>query len=160
SISGIIGNDWFDRESGKTVTSVSDDNTQRLGGGSPAPGSSPRRLLVSTLGDELKMANAKTHVIGISLKDRAAILPVGHMANAAYWFDAKLGGFVSSTYYFDKLPAWVDDFNHSRPGDKFMGAKWLDHTMTSDSAKLDEEIAASPFGNELIEAFTERAVIA
>src|SRR5262249_44096518 len=151
SISGIIGNDWYERESSKTVTSVTDDKTKRLGG-TPAPGSSPRRLLVSTLGDELKMANPKSHAIGISLTDRAAILPVGHMADAAYWFDGKSGGFVSSTYYFESLPAWAADFNHSRPGDKYMGAKWLDHTMTTDPAKLDEEIAASPFGNELIEA--------
>src|SRR5947209_7895587 len=90
SISGIIGNDWYDRDEGKTVTSVSDAKTQLLG----VPlrmGSSPRRMLVDTVGDELKMADSRSRVIGISLKDRAAILPVGHMADGAYWFDVITG---------------------------------------------------------------------
>ena len=90
SISGIVGNDWFDRESGKVVTSVSDAATSLLGGS--GTGASPRKLLVSTLGDELKMSNAsRSRVIGISLKDRSAILPAGHMADGAYWFDSKTG---------------------------------------------------------------------
>ena len=88
SISGIVGNDWYDRDEKVHVTSVSDAKTQLLGGAAGAAGSSPERLLVSTIGDELKMAGAGTpRVIGVSLKDRAAILPSGHMANGAYWFD-------------------------------------------------------------------------
>ena len=75
--------------------------------------------LVSTVGDELKMADGgKSRVVGISLKDRAAILLVGHMADAAYWFDNTSGNFVSSTYYFRELPGWVKDFDNSRPGEK------------------------------------------
>ena len=101
SLSGIIGNDWYDREEGKTVTSVVDSTTKLLGGNSASVGSSPHRMLVDTVGDELKMSNgSQSKVIGISLKDRAAILPVGHMANGAYWFDSRSGNFVSSTYYF------------------------------------------------------------
>ena len=75
AIDGIVGNEWFDRETGKTVTSVSDDAT-KLVGGNGGTGSSPRRLVVTTLGDEIKATGlADTEVIGISLKDRAAILP-------------------------------------------------------------------------------------
>ena len=78
ALSGIIGNDWFDRDEKKTVTSVEDSATKLLGGNPASGGSSPNRFLVDTVGDELKMSNAnQSKVIGISLKDRAAILPAG-----------------------------------------------------------------------------------
>ena len=158
SISGIVGNDWYDREAGKNVTSVSDDQARILGGTGEG-GASPRRLLVSTVGDELKIAgNGKPRVIGISLKDRAAILPAGHMADGAYWFDAKSGGFVSSTFYFPDLPAWVKDFNAGRPADRYRGNPWLNHKMPEAPEKLYATMAASPFGNEIVEAFAERAI--
>jgi hypothetical protein len=157
SESGIVGNEWYAREEHRTVTSVSDPQTALLG--ATGEGSSPHRLLVSTVGDELKIANGgKTRIIGISLKDRAAILPAGHMANAAYWFDNDNGNFVSSTYYFEELPSWVKDFNKTRPADKFAGATWLTRTMPGDRKLLYAGLAASPFGNELIEAFAERAL--
>lgn len=158
SISGIIGNEWYDRADGMSVTSVSDSAT-KLVGGRGGEGSSPRRLLVSTVGDELKMANGgESHVIGISLKDRAAILPVGHMANGAYWLDNTTGNFVSSTYYFDSEPDWVKSFNEARPADRFSGATWLTHTLPTDPEKLYAALAASPFGNEMIESLAERAI--
>ena len=158
SISGIIANEWYEREEGREVTSVSDAKTKLLGGPAGA-GSSPNRLLVSTVGDELKIADAgKTRVIGISLKDRAAILPAGHMANAAYWFDTSTGHFVSSTFYFPDLPVWVKDFNQSHPADRFLGATWLNHKMPADPKPLYTSLAASPFGNDVVETFVERAL--
>ncbi len=160
AISGIVGNDWYDRVSGKVVTSVSDDTVKTLGG-SEESGASPRRLLVSTVGDELKMANGgKSRVIGISLKDRAAILPAGHMANGAYWFDAKTGNFVSSTFYFNDLPDWVLEFNRERGVDKYAGAYWepFKRMATPAGPKLWGSLAASPYGNELVETFAERAI--
>ena len=157
SMSGIIGNEWYERESSAIVTSVSDDATTIVGGRG-GKGSSPRRLLVSTLGDELKIVSPGSRIIGVSLKDRAAILPAGHMADGAYWFDNKSGRFVSSSYYFAQPPSWVVDFNQVHPGDHFAGMKWLDHTMPSDPQKLYESLAASPFGNELVESFAERAL--
>ncbi|MGO9255030.1 MAG: alkaline phosphatase family protein [Bryobacteraceae bacterium] len=165
SISGIIGNDWFDREEGRKVTSVSDRHTSLLGGDPAAAGSSPRRLLVDTLGDELKMAGqgkpeGAPRVIGISLKDRAAILPAGHMADAAYWFDTKSGRIVSSNYYFADLPDWVKDFNSVKPADQYAGANWLNHVLNTDLKKLYSDLEASPFGNELVEALAERALTA
>ncbi len=121
---GIIGNEWPDRETGKKVTSVTDLNAKILDAAG-VEGASPRRLLASTLGDELRMAtNARAKVIGISLKDRSAILPAGRHANAAYWFNAQSGSMVSSDYYFKQLPAWVTDFNKARPADKFFRARW------------------------------------
>ena len=156
SVSGIIGNDWYDRASSGNVTSVSDPATKLLG--ADGAGSSPRRLLVSTVGDEMKVVQGQTKVMGISLKDRAAILPVGHMANGAYWFDNKSGNFVSSTYYFAELPGWVKDFNNSHPADKYAGAEWMGTKFGPVGEKLNESLAASPWGNELIESFAERAI--
>jgi hypothetical protein len=159
SMSGIVGNDWFDRESGKNVTSVSDDSVKILGGAGEG-GASPNRLLVSTLGDELKMSNgSRSRVIGVSIKDRSAILPSGHMGDGAFWFDAKSGNFVSSTFYFAALPAWVTEFNAARPGDKYKGAVWMNRKYPSEAdEKLYRTLPDSPFGNELIEAFAEGAV--
>ncbi len=122
---GIVGNEWPDRSTGKKVTSVSDDTVKLLGGNPNEAASSPRRLMSSTLGDELRLAtNDRSKVIGISVKDRSAILPAGRHANAAYWFSTTSGNMVSSTYYFSQLPAWVSNFNNARPADKYFGAKW------------------------------------
>jgi hypothetical protein len=157
SISGIIGNEWYDREEGKSVTSVSDSKTQLLGGNG-GPGSSPRRLLVDTVGDELKMADKRSRVVGVSLKDRAAILPAGHMADGAYWFDTKSGNFVSSSYYFADLPVWVKEFDSARPADHYKGAAWLNRKMPEELARVYSAIDASPFGNEMVESIAERAL--
>ncbi len=120
---GIIGNEWLDRATGTRITSVSDSTTKLLGDNSNAAGASPRRLMASTVGDELRLAtNDRAKVIGISVKDRSAILPAGRHANAAYWFSA--GKFVSSTYYFNQLPSWVTAFNSTNPANKYFGAKW------------------------------------
>ncbi len=121
---GIIANEWWDRETGKKITSVSDPNTKLLGG-KEATGSSPHRMLSSTIGDQLKMmTNNQAKVIGISLKDRAAILPAGKKPNGAYWYDDSTGKIVSSTYYFPDLPAWVKKFNQDNCADKYFGKTW------------------------------------
>jgi hypothetical protein len=169
SLSGIVGNEWYDREAGKKVTSVSDDNTRLLG--SEGVGASPHRLVASTVGDEMKMAlRGKPRVVGVSLKDRAAILPAGHLADGAYWFDSKAGAFVSSTFYFAELPTWVRDFNAARPADKYVKAVWKPLAPTEEypafsktmqdaaNSKFYGSLAATPYGNELVEAFAERAI--
>ncbi len=123
--SGIIGNSWLDRATGFTITSVADDTTKLLGDNPNANGASPHRLVGSTVGDELRLAtNGRSKVIGISIKDRSAILPAGRNANAAYWLSTANGHMVSSTYYFKELPAWVTAFNSTKPADKYFGAKW------------------------------------
>ncbi len=118
SVSGIIGNDWFDRATGKSVESITDLTVTLLGG--QGPGASPARMLASTVGDEMKMAAPRGDparvpgVYGISMKDRSAILPAGHGADGAFWLPGPGAPFVSSTYYFPALPAWVTAFN-ARP---------------------------------------------
>ena len=166
SVSGIIGNEWYDRSSGAQVTSVTDATVKPLGGPLAKP-SSPRRLLVSTIADELKMAGRESKAIGISIKDRSAILPLGRMADAAYWFDENSGNFVSSTYYFPDLPGWVKDYNGGRPADRYAGVEWkpvvglggLFKKMGSNvDAVFYKSMERTPFGNELIESFAERAI--
>lgn len=123
--SGIVANEWPDRESGKRVTSVSDETARLLGGAEGEPASSPRRLMASTLGDELRLAtNDRSKVIGISAKDRSAILPAGRHASAAYWFSEQTGRMVTSNYYFNQVPAWVESFNATRPTDDFFRKPW------------------------------------
>jgi len=156
SVSGIIGNDWYDRESGKQVTSVSDPQTNLLGG-TGGGGASPRRLLVSTVGDEMKLATGgKARVIGMSMKDRAAILPVGHLADVAYWYDGSTGSFVTSSYYRADLPDWVKEFN-SKAANQYKGMEWLGRKMP-ENEKAYLAILGSPFGNDLLEAFAEQAI--
>jgi predicted AlkP superfamily pyrophosphatase or phosphodiesterase len=131
SETGIIANDWYDREVGRIVSNASDPEDkpdrprwQLFGGGTNERASSPRRLIASTLGDELRLTNARSKVIGISSKDRGALLPAGRHANAAYWFSSLTGNMVSTNYYFNELPAWVARYNGARPADKFCGAEW------------------------------------
>jgi len=165
SVSGIIGNDWFDRETGTTVTSVSDTTVKVLGSptGSAA---SPRRLLVSTVGDELKLASLAAkgsaeapRVFGVSLKDRSAILPVGRGANAAYWWDTKTGSFVTSTHYMTAVQAWLQAFNDRKLADASAGASWTGVSAPATlfrklpaerGAPLYDAVYASPYGNELL----------
>jgi predicted AlkP superfamily pyrophosphatase or phosphodiesterase len=131
SETGIIANDWYDREAGRIVSNASDpeDRPDRarwrlFGGGAGERASSPRRLIASTLGDELRLVNNRSKVIGISSKDRGALLPAGRHANAAYWFSPFTGNMVSTNYYFNELPAWVARFNAARPADKYCGMEW------------------------------------
>jgi predicted AlkP superfamily pyrophosphatase or phosphodiesterase len=124
SQTGIIANEWYERDTGRKVKSVTDDSTQMLGV-KGNKGYSPRRLLCSTVGDELRVAdNDRSKVIGISAKDRSAILPAGRRANAAYWFGTDNGNMVSSTYYFKELPDWVARFNSRHIADHWFGAHW------------------------------------
>jgi hypothetical protein len=161
SVSGIIGNDWYDREEGAAVTSVSDKTTKLVGGalvnGAPQIGSSPRRLLVDTLPDEIKMAGGKSRSVGVSLKDRSAILPTGKMADGAYWFDVKSGAVVTSTYYAADLPGWAKDYNANHPADRYKSVEWMGHKLPQDS-NYYTALESTPFGNELVEEFAERAL--
>jgi|SRR5579872_2116324 len=169
SVSGIIGNEWFDRGTNRPVTSVSDATTLLLGGAPKATGSSPNRLLVSTFSDELKMAGKSGKVIGISIKDRSSILPSGHMADAAYWFDNDSNHFVSSSYYMKELPPWVAQVNHDGLIRKYLGATWSavdakpgDKPFCSMTAGTELRfcgpIEPTAFGNELLEDFAEKAI--
>lgn len=159
SVNGIIGNTWFDRRSGKPVPSAADDSV-KLVGGAGEKGASPRNLLVSTLGDEIKMAGqGQNRVIGMSMKDYAGILATGRMADAVYWFEGASGNFVSSSYYFPDLPAWVKEFNAKRLADRYAGREWQGIQLSSEKGSaLYRMLPSMPFGSELLEELAEAAI--
>jgi predicted AlkP superfamily pyrophosphatase or phosphodiesterase len=125
AINGIIGNEWWDNTSSKMTYCAGDVNVKTVGSTSAAGQMSPHNLLVTTIGDEMHLAsNFHNKVIGIALKDRASILPAGHSANAAYWFDDLTGGWISSTYYMSDLPNWVKDLNAKKMVDQYYAKDW------------------------------------
>ncbi len=125
SVNGIAGNDWYVQDSGTRVYCVEDSSVETLGSRSSAGRMSPGNLLSNTLGDELKLAtNFQAKVVGIALKDRGGILPAGHSADAAYWFDDLTGGWISSSYYMDDLPAWVKELNGKKPAENYLKEPW------------------------------------
>jgi hypothetical protein len=112
ALHGIAGNDFIIQATGKTMYCTEDPSVESVGTTSAAGKMSPRNMLASTITDELRLAtNFRSKVIGIALKDRGSILPAGHSANAAYWFDDVSGNWVTSTYYMKELPTWVQQFN-------------------------------------------------
>lgn len=152
AMNGIIANEWYDRETGRVVTSVSDNKTKLLGGANPnGSGASPHRLIGSTLGDEMKRTSiGQAKVIGISHKDRSAILPSGKRPDAAYWYSLDNGNFVSSDFYFADLPEWVKKFNRDQHCNHYFGAKWdrlLPLAAYNRSLPDDAVGENSPYGN-------------
>lgn len=129
SMHGIIGNGWFDRELNKEVENIEDTTTVVIGSAKKEliSGASPRRMLSTTISDQLKLStNLKSKVISISVKDRAAILSGGHLADAAYWYDFKNNtpNMVSSSYYLKKLPKWVHEFNNLKLVNGYLNQTW------------------------------------
>jgi predicted AlkP superfamily pyrophosphatase or phosphodiesterase len=115
SMHGIIGNDWYDKESGNSVYCAGDEAYASVGTKSDAGKMSPLRMNTTTITDELRLhTQMRGKVIAISLKDRGAVLPGGYTANAAYWLQGSdEGNWITSTYYMKELPQWVNDFNTS-----------------------------------------------
>ena len=139
SIHGIAGNSFL--IDGKSAYCTRDESEQTVGSDTKAGHMSPRNLLVTTIGDELKTAtNWQSKVIGVSFKDRAAILPAGHSADAAYWFDKNALCFISSTYYMKQLPEWAVKYN-----------------KTIKKLPIDD-IQYSPYGNEITVGMAKAAV--
>jgi hypothetical protein len=143
AIHGIVGNEWYDREKKAVVTNVEDTMYKTVGAAGDAGRLSPNRMLTTTITDELRLAtNFKSKVIGIAAKDRGAMLPAGHSANAAYFFDGKSGNFITSSYYMDTLPTWVNNFNGQKLPAKYLADNWktvLDLTKYSESTDDDED---------------------
>ncbi len=123
---GIMGNDWYDKFQKKSVSSVDDKNFEPVGTDSKHGQKSPNKLITNTIGDQLHLAqNMNGKVIGIGFKGRGSILPVGHSANAAYWFvKGKFGKWVTSTYYMDELPLWVSNFNDAKIAENYLNSTW------------------------------------
>ena len=122
---GIAANEWWDQRKKHMVTSVEDDNTKLVGVSEEKTGASPHNLLADTLGDELKLATqGQARVFAVSLKDRAAVLPGGFAADAAYWIEPKSGAWITSTYYRSDLPKWAQDFNAGNRAAKYWDRDW------------------------------------
>ena len=125
AISGIVGNDWVDQLTGKNWYCTEDSSVQTVGTSGNAGKMSPKNMLVSTITDELRLAtNFRSRVIGVSLKDRASILPAGHTANGAFWFDDASGRFITSTYYMKDLPDWAEKFNANGEPARLLDKGW------------------------------------
>lgn len=150
AIHGITGNAWWDYEKNRTVYCSEDKTVKTVGSTSTAGEMSPRNNQGTTICDELKLAtNFRSKVIGIAIKDRGGILPAGHSANAAYWYDGSKGSWITSTYYMNELPQWVKNFNDKKVVDEFYQNGW--NTMYPiatyvQSTKDENEYEAKPFG--------------
>ena len=128
AIHGIVGNDWYDRKLGKGMYCVADSTVQSVGTANSAGKMSPKNLLTSTITDQLRIANNyQGKTIGVAIKDRGAILPAGHTANGAFWFDSKTGNWITSTFYMNDLPQWVKDYNARKRPSELMKQNW--HTL-------------------------------
>lgn len=125
NVHGIVGNDWFNKSTGKEMYCTDDASVSILGNSAASEGKmSPKNLLSTTITDELKLAtNFKGKVFGLSLKDRGAILPAGHFADWAFWY-GKSGEFISSTYYGNELPKWLQEFNAEKHFQKYIDKGW------------------------------------
>ena len=177
SVSGIVSNEWYDRKLwALSVTSVQDSATTVVGGVPGEVGASPVNLRVETLGDEIRKQGKESRIIGISFKDRAAILPAGRSADGAYWWDTNSNTWVSSTFYMKTLPGWVADINRTRSWAHSIGASWFPLNAVPGATKQTDKpyctmvagndalrfcgtLMATPWGNELIEEFAERALV-
>jgi predicted AlkP superfamily pyrophosphatase or phosphodiesterase len=125
AIHGITGNAWWDRDSARSIYCAEDKSVTTIGAPGNSGEMSPRNMLVTSIADELKLAtNFRSKVIGVAIKDRGAILPAGHSADAAYWYDGRSGNFVTSTYYMKEAPAWVTAFNNRKLMNTYFEQGW------------------------------------
>jgi predicted AlkP superfamily pyrophosphatase or phosphodiesterase len=181
---GIIANDWLDRKTGKGVYCVEDPSVDGVGASPGKARMSPKNFTGGTFADELRL-RFHSKVVGISMKDRGAILPAGKKPTGAYWFYGKNGNFVTSTYYTEQLPGWVQEFNNRKRASQFAGKTWerlleekeyaerdslpgegtladeknpvFNHKVAASKDGFDN-VVSSPFGNQLLEEFAEAAV--
>lgn len=150
AVTGITGNIWWDKYQMRPVYCTEDRSVNTVGSNSALGKMSPKNLLVTTICDELRLAtNFRSKVIGVALKDRGGILPAGHSANAAYWYDNTNGKWITSTYYMNELPSWVNTFNDQKLVDKYyeQGWKLVDSLSKYTQSTADEKAyEAKPFG--------------
>jgi predicted AlkP superfamily pyrophosphatase or phosphodiesterase len=182
---GIIGNDWFNRQTRKSVYCVEDQSVEGVGTAPSNGRMSPRNFIGSNFADELRL-RFHSKVVGISMKDRGAILPAGRKPAGAYWFESASGNFITSSYYRTNLPAWVVSFNERKRASAFIGQTWdrlIDSKFYTDPDDAAGEsllpgektptfphvvaaggregygiIISSPFGNQLLAEFARAAI--
>ncbi|CAL1520248.1 alkaline phosphatase PafA [Chitinophaga sp. MM2321] len=186
AVHGIIGNTWYSNEAGRSIYCTEDSTVSTLGSTSAAGKMSPRNMYVTTIGDELRLSNNfQSKVVGVAIKDRGAILPAGHSANAAFWYDGGTGNWVTSTYYMNELPAWAQEYNSQKWPQQYLSKPWTtlypvaSYTLSTADEKPYEgsykgasgssfphdlskiangTIAASPFGNTMTLEFAKKAM--
>ncbi len=126
SINGVVGNSFIIQRTGEYTSATLDSSVRAVGTDNQTAGQvSPARLKPTTITDELKLAtNFRSKVVGISLKDRGAVFPAGHIADAAFWLDEQTGNWISSTWYIDSLPQWVESYNNSDKVRAFINKPW------------------------------------
>jgi predicted AlkP superfamily pyrophosphatase or phosphodiesterase len=156
AINGIIGNNWYDPQLGTDVYCAEDKTVKTVGSSNKAGEMSPKNMLVTTITDELRLAtNFRSKVIGISMKDRGSILPAGHSANAAYWYDGQSGNWISSTYYMKSLPTWLTSYNQKKVANSFYAQNWntLFPIETYTQSTGDDKVYEGRFKNEKSSSF-------
>lgn len=141
---GIISNNWYDKVLKKSIYCVDDVNYKTIGNDGIVGQKSPHRLYTTTVADQLQLAqNMQGKTIGIAIKDRSAILPVGHTANAAYWYDAgNKNQWITSSFYMEELPDWVKAFNSNNKADAYLNKAWetLYDIKTYSQSRADNNI--------------------
>ena len=154
---GIISNNWYDKFLKKSIYCVDDNNYKTVGNSGDRGRKSPFRMHTTTVTDQLHLAqNMNGKTIGIAIKDRSAILPAGHTANGAYWFDGgKNGQWISSTFYMDSLPKWVTDFNNSGKANGYLENPWntLYDINTYTNSIIDDNVFEGKFKGETTTSF-------
>jgi len=186
AIHGIAGNDWYSKELNRTIYCTEDSTVTPVGANSKAGKMSPRNMLVTTIGDELRLStNFQSKVVGVAIKDRGAILPAGHSANGAFWYDAGSGNWITSSFYMNALPAWAQNFNNEKLPAQYLSKPWttlypidtyklstaddkpyegrfkgennssFPHNLT---ANPNGNVANTPYGNTLTLEFAKRAI--
>lgn len=121
---GIVANDWYDRNTGNSINCVEDSTVRPIGTLSENGKFSPVNLKTNTITDQLKMTYSGAKVISVSIKNRGAILPGGHLSDGSYWYDFSSGHFITSSFYTDALPSWVASFNKKGFVDKYLAGTW------------------------------------
>ncbi len=184
SVHGIVGNSWYNRILDENIYCVSDSTVRMVGGSGEEGRMSPEHLIGTTVTDELKKAIPEAKVIAVSIKDRAAVLPGGHLADGAFWYNYSSGNFITSTWYMQTLPSWLKAFNNKNLPQKYSQQVWKPllplnaYTESNiDSSPYEsafegedapvfphemngslERIITSPFGNELVAELAKAAV--
>ncbi len=186
AIHGIVGNDWYNVETKKNVYCTEDSSVVTVGSTPSSEGNmSPKNLLATTITDELRLAtNFRGKVIGISLKDRGSILPAGHAANAAYWYQGSTGNWITSSYYMKEVPTWIADYNKLKLANKFYAKNWetlypinsyvnstsdekayegksstFPHMLTQNVDKNFDAIRSTPYGNTITLDLAKLAIL-
>jgi predicted AlkP superfamily pyrophosphatase or phosphodiesterase len=149
---GVIANDWYVKSTNSKMYCVQDTFVKTIGSVSKNGRMSPKNELSTTIGDELKInSNLQSKVFSIALKDRGAILPGGHAANAAFWFDDLTGNFISSSWYLNTLPKWLNQFNDQKFAQQYLEKGWatLYPIKTYTSSGKDSTAYESAPGNAI-----------